>query len=111
MKNFIWEHRIVLGLLVILSLQSPFVFLKLTCTDQNALAFIEVAQILSTSGLAGYLFSKTFESLLEKKLYGGLRQNWKEVRVMCSDGIGKGTGEAYPQSSLHLPIRVVTNWG
>ena len=103
MKNSIWEYRIVLGLLVILSIQAPFVVFKLTSADQNALdAFIEVAQILLTSGLAGFLFSKAFESLLEKKLYGGLRRNWKEVRVMYSDGVGKGMGDTYPREPTLL---------
>lgn len=103
MKNYIWKHRIVLGLLGILLVQVPFVYFKLTATDQDALdAFVEIAHVLFTSGLAGYLFSKTFESLLEKRLYGGLRRNWKEVRVMYSDGFGKGMGEAYPREPTLL---------
>ena len=103
MKNHIWKHRIVLGLLVILALQAPFVAFKLTTQDRDTLgAFVEVAHILFTSGLAGYLFSKTFESLLEKRLYGGFRRNWKEVRVMYSDGAGKGMGDAYPREPTLL---------
>lgn len=103
MKNYIWKHRIVLGLLVILLVQVPFVAFKLTAADRETLdAFVEIAHVLFTSGLAGYLFSKTFESLLEKRLYGGLRRNWKEVRVMYSDGWGKGMGEAYPREPTLL---------
>ena len=103
MKNHIWKHRIVLGLLGILLLQVPFVVFKLTAADRKALdTFVEIAHVLFTSGLAGYLYSKTFESLLEKRLYGGLRRNWKEVRVMYSDGWGKGMGEAYPREPTLL---------
>jgi len=104
MKNFVWKHRIVLGLLVILSVQVPFVAFKLTTAEhRDAIgAFVEIAHILLTSGLAGYLFSKAFESWLDKGLYGRLRQNWREVRVMYSDGLGKGTGEAYPREPTLL---------
>ena len=103
MKNFIWKHRIVLGLLVILLVQVPFIVLKLTTPAGNALyALVEIAHVLLTSGLAGYLFSKTFDSLLENSLYGALRRNWNEVRVMYSDGIGKGMGDAYPREPTLL---------
>ena len=103
MRNSIWKHRIVLGLFVILLIQAPFIAFKLTTGHRDSLdAFVEVAHILLTSGLVGYLFSKTFESLLEKRLYGGLRRNWKEVRVMYSDGIGKGMGDAYPREPTLL---------
>ena len=104
MKNSVWKHRIVLGLLVILSVQVPFVVFKLTTGEhRDALdTVIEIAHILLTSGLAGYLFSRTFESLLDDKLYGRLRRNWKEVRVMYSDDLGKGMGDAYPREPTLL---------
>ena len=103
MKNYIWKNRIVLGLLVILLVQLPFVALKLTISDQKSVyALVEAAHILLSSGLAGYLFSKTFESFLENRLYGGFRRNWKEVRVMYSDGFYKGMGEAYPREPTLL---------
>ena len=103
MKNYVWKHRIVLVLLAILFVQVPFVMIKLTTADRDVVdAIAEAAQILFSSGLAGYLFSKTFESLLEKKLYGGFRQSWKEVRVMYSDGVFKGMGEAYPREPTLL---------
>ncbi|MYE05318.1 MAG: hypothetical protein F4Y00_10150 [Bacteroidetes bacterium SB0662_bin_6] len=103
MKNYVWKHRIVLVLLAILFVQVPFVMIKLTTADRDVVSAIaEAAQILFSSGLAGYLFSKTFESWLEKKLYGGFRRNWKEVRVMYSDGVLKGMGEAYPREPTLL---------
>ena len=103
MKNRIWKHRIVIGLLVILLVQVPFVWLKLIISDQKSIyALIEAVHILLSSGLAGYLFSKTFESFLENKLYGGFRRNWKEVRVMYSNFLGKGTGDAYPREPTLL---------
>ncbi|MXW20138.1 MAG: hypothetical protein F4Z95_04985 [Gammaproteobacteria bacterium] len=103
MQNYIWKHRIVLGFLAILFAQVPFVMIKLTTADREVVgAVAEAAHILFSSGLAGYLFSKTFESLLEKKLYGGFRRNWKEVRVMYSDGMLKGMGEAYPREPTLL---------
>ena len=92
-----------MGLLFILSIQAPFVYFKLTTSDQHAIeALVEIAHVLFTSGLAAYLFSKTFESLLEKSLYGGLRRDWKEVRVMYSDGLGKGMGNEYPREPTLL---------
>ena len=103
MKNFMWKYRIVLGLLVILLVQVLFVAVKLKTPDQKSVyAFVEAAHILLTSGLAGYLFSKTFESFLEKSLYGGFRRNWKEVRVIYSDDVFKGMGEAYPREPTLL---------
>lgn len=103
MKNYIWKHRTVLGLLVILLVQVPFVAFKLTAATRETLnAFVEIAHVLFTSGLAGYVFSKTFESLLEKRLYGELRRNWKEVRVIYSDDVQKGMGEAYPREPTLL---------
>ena len=103
MKNYIWKYRIVLGLLVILLMQVPFVALKLTTADRDFVdILIETAQILISSGLVGYLFSKVFESFLENRMYGGFRRNWKEVRVMYSDGVFKGMGETYPRDPTLL---------
>lgn len=105
MKNWIWKYRIALGLLVILLVQVPFVVIKLaTATeDRNFVdVFVEIFHILISSGLAGYLFSKAFESFLENHLYGEFRRNWKEVRVMYSDFAGKGTGEVYPREPTLL---------
>ena len=88
-KDYVWKHRIVLGLLFILVVQAPFVIVKLTTADRGSLdILVEVGHLLATSGLAAYLFSRTFESRLEKGLYQGLRRNWREVRVMYSDDIG-----------------------
>lgn len=103
MKNQIWKHRIVVGLFIILLVQVPFVWLKLVISDQKSVyALVEAAHILISSGLAGYLFSKAFESFLENKLYGEFRQNWKEVRVMYSDFAGKGVGDTYPRDPTLL---------
>ena len=104
MKNFIWKHRIVFGLLVILSIQVPFIVFNLAAAEHRDTigSIVETAHILLTSGLVGYLFSKTFESFLEKSLYGGLRRNWKEVRVIYSDGLMKGMGDAYPREPTLL---------
>ena len=103
MKNYVWKHRIVLGLLGILLVQVPFVILKLATADRGLVGvLVEAAQILFSSGLAGYLFSRAFESLLEKRLYGRLRQNWRDVRVMYSDGVFKGMGGAYPREPTLL---------
>lgn len=116
MKNYAWKHRITLGLLVILLVQVPFVLFKLTTApaDRDSIdVFVEVMHILISSGLAGYLFSKTFESFLENNLYGGfLRRNWKEVRVMYSDDVHKGMGEAYPREPTLLiqpPVLRITD--
>ena len=82
-KNWIWKYRIGLALLVILSAQVPFVIFKITTAEAAerdlVVPFVEMAQILFSSGLAVYLFSKAFESLLENWLYGKFRRNWKEV--------------------------------
>ena len=104
MKNYLWKHRIAVVLLAIILVQVPFVFLKLKISDQEPVyALVEAAHILLSSGLAGYLFSKTFESFLEKGLYGSyLRRNWKEVRVMYSDEVFKGMGDAYPREPTLL---------
>lgn len=103
MQNYFWKHRIVLVLLVILLVQVPFVLAKLMTSDQKPVyAIIEAAQILLSSGLAGYLFSKTFESLLERRLYGGFRRDWKDVRVMYSDEAFQGMGDAYPREPTLL---------
>ena len=103
MKNYIWRHRIVLGLLVILLTQVPFVMFKLRTADRDFVGtLVEAAHILFSSGLAGYLFSKAFESLLGRNLYGGLRRNWQEVRVMYSAGGLKGLGDAYPREPTLL---------
>ena len=104
MKDRVWKHRIVLSLSIILLVQVPFVSLRLTTLDQEPLyALVEAAHILVSSGLAGYLFSKTFDSLLEKWLYGSyLRRNWQEVRVMYSDEVFKGMGDAYPREPTLL---------
>lgn len=106
MKNWAWKYRIGLALLVILLAQIPFVVFKITTSDAAerdfVSAFVETAQILLSSGLAVYLFSKAFESLLENWLYGNFRRNWKEVRVMYSDGFGKGMGEEYPRDPTLL---------
>ena len=103
MKNFVWKHRIVLGLVAILFVQVPFVIAKLTTSDEQPFyALVEASHILVSSGLAGYLFSRTFESLLEKRLYGGFRRDWKEVRVMYSDKELKGMGETYPREPTLL---------
>lgn len=103
MKNFLWKYRIVLGLLILLLVQVPFVLLKLVTSDQKtAHALVEAVHILVSSGLVGYLFSKTFDSFLENMLYGKFRRNWKEVRVMYSDFAGKGTGEVYPREPTLL---------
>jgi len=96
MKNFLWKYRIVVGFLALLLVQVPFVVCNLTG------AIAEAAQILISSGLAGYWFSKTFESVLENKLYGKFRRNWKEVRVMYSDFAGRGAGEYYPREPTLL---------
>lgn len=106
MKNRVWNYRIGLALLVMLLAQVPFVVFKITTADAAqrdlVLAIVETAQILLSSGLAVYLFSKAFELLLENWLYGKFRSNWKEVRVMYSDGFGKGTGEEYPRDPTLL---------
>lgn len=106
MKNWVWKYRIGLVLLAILLAQVPFVVFKITTVDAAerdlVSAFLETAQILLSSGLAAYLFSKGFESLLENWLYGRFRRNWKEVRVMYSDGFGKGMGAEYPRDPTLL---------
>ena len=106
MKNWVWKYRIGLALLVILSAQVPFVVFKITNADAAerdlVFAFVETAQILLSSGLAVYLFSKAFESLLENWLYGKFRRNWKEVRIFYSDGFGKGMGMEYPRDPTIL---------
>ena len=106
MKNWVWKYRIGLALLAILLAQVPFVVFKITTSNTAerdfVFAFVETAQILLSSGLAVYLFSKAFESLLENWLYGNFRRNWKEVRVMYSDGHGKGMGEEYPRDPTLL---------
>ena len=106
MKNWVWKHRIGLALLIILMVQTPFVIFKMIAAEaaerDSVIPFLETAQILVSSGLAGYLFSKAFESLLENWLYGSFRRNWKEVRVMYSDGFGKGTGDVYPRDPTLL---------
>ena len=106
MKNWVWKHRIGLVLLAILLAQVPFFVFKITTANAAerdlVSAFFETAQILLSSGLAAYLFSKGFESLLENWLYGNFRRNWKEVRVIYSDGFGQGTGEEYPRDPTLL---------
>lgn len=103
MKDWMWKHRIALALLAILLVQVPFVFIKLTMADREFVgAIAEAAHILVSSGLAGYLFSKAFESFLEDKLYGVFRRNWKEVRVMYSEDVHKGMGDAYPREPTLL---------
>ena len=103
MKNHIWKHRIVLGLVVILLVQVPFITFKLATADLGFVeVLVETAHVLFSSGLAGYVFSRTFESLVEEKLYGGLTRNWKEVRVMYSDAVFKGMGDAYPREPTLL---------
>ena len=99
MQDYVWRHRIVLVLVLLLAVQAPFIVLRLASADGGTPHPIaEVGHVVVTSGLAAYLFSKRFESWLEHRLYGGLRKQWKEVRVMYSDGLGKGMGEAYPGS-------------
>ena len=45
MTNYMWKHRIVLGLLVILLVQVPFVYLKLTFSDRESVyALVEATQ-------------------------------------------------------------------
>lgn len=103
MKNRIWKYRIVIGLFAILLVQVIFIVPKIMWLDLKLVyALVEALQILLSSGLAGFLFSKFFESLLENKLYGKFRRNWKEVRVMYSDFAGKGTGDTYPRDPTLL---------
>lgn len=103
MKNYLWKYRIVVGLLALLLVQVPFVWLKLVTSDQKSIhALVEAVHVVVSSGLVGYLFSKTFDSFLENMLYGKFRRNWKEVRVMYSDFVGKGTGGEYPREPTLL---------
>ena len=103
MKNFVWRHRIALVLLVLLAVQGPFIALKLAAGEDEAPhPLAEVGHVLISSGLAAYLFSRRFDSTLERYLYGGLREHWKEVRVLYSDGLGRGAGDAYPREPTLL---------
>ena len=103
MKNYVWRHRIGLVLLLLLVVQGPFIALKLTAGEDDApRPLVEVTHVLISSGLAAYLFSKRFDSGLERWLYGGLRKQWQEVRVLYSDGPGKGMGDAYPRDPTLL---------
>ena len=65
MKNFLWKYRIVAGLLILLLVQVPFVWLKLVTSDQKSVhALVESVHVVVSSGLVGYLFSKAFDSFL-----------------------------------------------
>ena len=103
-KNWVWRHRITVGLLVLLVVQTPFVWFKVTTPIQHSgHALVETLHVLVSSGLAGYLFSKAFDSLLEDWLYGRfLRRSWKEFRVVYSDDVFKGMGDAYPRDPTLL---------
>ena len=104
MKNRIWKYRIEVVFSIILMMQVPFVLIKLTTSARDSIDLIvEALHILISSGLAGFLFSKAFDSLLERWLYGGyLRRNWKEVRVIYSDNVFKGMGDEYPREPTLL---------
>ena len=103
MQDYLWRHRIVVVLVLLLAAQVPFIVLILAPLGGGTPHPItEVGHVVVTSGLAAYLFSKRFESWLEHRLYGGLRKQWKEVRVMYSDGVGKGLGKAYPREPTIL---------
>ncbi len=103
MQDYLWRHRIVVMLVLLLAVQVPFIVLRLAPPGGGTPHSItEVGHVVVTSGLAAYLFSKRFESWLEHRLYGGLRKQWKEVRVMYSEEMGKGVGEAYPREPTIL---------
>ena len=102
--EFVWKHRVPLGLFVILALQAPLVWLKPTLDDGGTpKAFVEIAHVLVTSGLLGYLFSKRFEALLRNRLYGFVQKDWQEVSVFYSqDGRARGMGPDYPREPTLL---------
>ncbi|MDE2827723.1 MAG: hypothetical protein OXL40_10530 [Bacteroidota bacterium] len=103
MKNHIWKHRKWLVGLFFLLIQVPFIVLKLNTSDPDLeKILLETVQIFVSSGLVGYLFATGFDSFLEKRMYGGIRRKWKEVRVMYSSDPIKGMGEAYPRDPTLL---------
>ena len=104
MRNNIWRYRTQLRLLGIILIQIPFLLFKLLGPSLGvAQALTETSQLLATSGLAVYLFTRQFESWLEEQVYGGVRRSWQEVRVYYSRSPTLlGMGSYYPREPTIL---------
>ena len=88
--------------------------LKLVVSDQGAWRLVvEVGHVVLTSGLAAYLLSRGFEGYLGRRLYKGLREDWKEVRASYTQRPFRGTGPEYPRDPailIHEPVGPVTSY-
>ena len=113
--ELIWKWRVGTALLAILLMQIGYVCFRASIefSPQLLLVGIETLHVFLSSGLFFYIFSKYYDSLIEKFLYGGFksksfRKNWQEVKVMYSpysDNAGtvlRGTGEHYPREPTLL---------
>ncbi len=100
MKELIWKYRKPLVFLALLVIQVPFFFFMPTSAAKDS--FIRVVHVLVSSGLMSFLFSRFADRLIGKMLYKGLRRDWKEVRVIYSEGFARGTGDVYPREPTLL---------
>ena len=111
MKDLIWKSRTWIMLLGLLFIQIVFFFARKETADHETIKpMVEVINILVTSGLFFSLTSKGFERWMERKIYGGFRKNWREVRVMYSDNVSRGAGPEFPREPtllIHPPIHSV----
>ena len=107
--TFLWKWRKMTGLLAILALQLASAYGLQLAAHHGLQHWASVANVVLTSGLVLYFMSGNYGRLVEVVMYGPIRKNWKDVRVMYAEEeyTMLGVGGFYPREPtllLHAPM-------